>query len=153
MSQQQWNEAMGRKTNDSRSPKSEMLSRERDPMGSGMGRKSNSTSQLSATGLFIYSSHCSRASSVRLCLCVHYFLQIYFDTNTMITSGFIYHSILFYFNLVLVSFFLYIDFSLVRFSWEQKKSEEMKNKMSFPSECGQHYFELIKKNQSECKTE
>lgn len=53
VSQQQWNEIQGRKTTESRSPKSEMSSRERDPMGSGMGRKSNSTSQLSATGLFI----------------------------------------------------------------------------------------------------
>lgn len=57
VSQQQWNEASGRKMAESRSPKSEMLTRERDPLGSGMGRKSNSTSQLSATGLFIYSSH------------------------------------------------------------------------------------------------
>lgn len=57
--QQQWNETSSVK-NESRSPKSEISSREmRDPMGSGMGRKSNSTSQLSATGLFVHSSHSS----------------------------------------------------------------------------------------------
>lgn len=39
---------------DQRSPKSEtMSSRERDRFGNGMGKKSSSTSQLSATGMFI----------------------------------------------------------------------------------------------------
>lgn len=43
---------MARRKNDQRSPKSETPTRERDRFGTGMGKKSNSTSQLSATGKF-----------------------------------------------------------------------------------------------------
>ena len=41
---------MTRRKNDQRSPKSETTSRDRDRFGAGMGKKSSSTSQLSATG-------------------------------------------------------------------------------------------------------
>lgn len=45
---------MSRRRPDQRSPKSETsLNRERDRFGAGMGKKSNSTSQLSATGKII----------------------------------------------------------------------------------------------------
>lgn len=40
----------GRRKLDQRSPKSETPSRERERFGTGMGKKSSSTSQLSATG-------------------------------------------------------------------------------------------------------
>lgn len=45
-----------RRSPSQRSPKSETPTRERDRFGNGMGKKSNSTSQLSATGKLI-SSH------------------------------------------------------------------------------------------------
>lgn len=43
-------DASRRKPGDQRSPKSETPDRERFSVGAGMGKKSNSTSQLSATG-------------------------------------------------------------------------------------------------------
>lgn len=44
---------MTRRKPDQRSPKSETVSRERDRFGNGMGKKSSSTSQLSATGKYL----------------------------------------------------------------------------------------------------
>lgn len=41
---------LSRRKTDQRSPKSETPSRERERFGPGMGKKSSSTSQLSATG-------------------------------------------------------------------------------------------------------